>query len=469
MEKQSSISRLREKCSNTVESIFHVNQNGSTVRTEITAGITSFMTMAYILAVNPSILSSAGMDRNAVFVATALSAAIGTLIMAFIAKYPFALAPGMGLNAYFTYTVCIGMDIPWQAALAAVFIEGLIFIGFSLFSVREEIFNAIPQQLKTAISAGIGLFIAFIGFQNANIIVGDSSTDIALFHFAGCNFKTEGITVILALIGICITSIFLIINLRGAILWGILATWLLGMACEALMLYVPDPSIGAYSVIPLSIFSVNLDISPTFMQFWKFSWSSINLLDFATIVFAFLCIDTFDTVGTVTGCAKKADMLDKDGNLPRLNRVLLADAIATSVGACLGTSTTTTFVESASGIEEGGRTGLTAFTTGILFVLALIFSPIFLSIPSFATAPALIIVGCSMMKSVKDLLFNDLREFIPACLCMFFMVFSYSIANGIAAGFISYVIINLFTGRGKKVHWIMYAVSILFMLKYALI
>lgn len=455
-----------------LEKLFHLKENCTDVKTEVLAGITTFMTMAYILAVNPSILGDAGMDSGAVFTATALASMIATLFMAAFANYPFVLAPGMGLNAYFAYTVVLQMGYSWQMALAAVFIEGIVFIVLSLTNVREAIFNAIPMNLKHAVSVGIGIFIAFIGMQNAKIIV-DSATLVSLYSFKGSVqagiFFSEGITVVLALAGILITGILLIKNVKGNILWGILITWGLGIIFQLTGLYQINPDLGCYSLLP--DFSGGLSVpslAPTLMQL---DFKGILSLDFFVVMFAFLFVDLFDTLGTLIGVASKADMLDKDGKLPRIRGALLADAVGTSVGAVLGTSTTTTFVESASGVAEGGRTGLTAVTAAILFGLSLFLSPIFLAIPSFATAPALVIVGFLMMTSITKINFADYTEAIPSYIAITAMPFMYSISEGIAMGVISYVILNLATGKAseKKISPLMYILAILFILKYILL
>jgi len=452
-----------------LEKFFKLKENKTDVRTEVMAGITTFMTMAYILAVNPSILGDAGMDRNAVLLATALASFIGTALMALLANYPFALAPGMGLNAYFAYTVVIGMGYSWQVALLAVFVEGLIFIILSVTNVREAIFNAIPLTLKYAVSGGIGLFIAFIGLQNAKVIVNSDSTLLTYQTFKGENFSSVGMGALLALIGVVITGILIVKNVKGNILFGILLTWVLGIICELLGLYVPNPELGMYSVIPTAFVSFDFSsLGQTFGQVFKADMGSIRIFDFITILFAFLFVDIFDTLGTLIGVAAKADMLDKDGKLPRIKGALMADAVATSVGAVFGTSTTTTFVESASGVSEGGRTGLTSITTGFLFLLAVVFSPLFLSIPSFATAPALIIVGFFMIANVVKINFDNAVEAIPAFLTIAFMPLCYSISEGIAVGVISYTLLNLCTGKAKenKVSVLMYVLTVLFILKY---
>ena len=452
-----------------LEKFFKLKENRTDVKTEIMAGITTFMTMAYILAVNPSILSAAGMDANAVLIATALAAFVGTAMMALFANYPFALAPGMGLNAYFAYTVVLNMGYSWQIALMAVFVEGLVFIVLSLTNVREAIFNAIPMTLKSAVSVGIGLFIAFIGLQNAKIVVNSDATLLTYQTFKGDTFHSIGIGAILALIGVLVTAILLVRKIKGGILLGIIITWVLGIICELTGIYVPNPDAGMYSVIPSAIVSFDFSsFGHTFGQVFKADFSNIRILDFIVVMFAFLFVDLFDTLGTLIGVASKAAMLDKDGKLPRIKGALMADAVATSVGAVFGTSTTTTYVESASGVTEGGRTGLTAITTGILFLLALIFSPLFLTIPSFATAPALIIVGFYMMGAVVKINFDDMAEAIPAFLCIIAMPLAYSISEGIAIGVISWTLLNLLTGkaRDKKISILMYVLTVLFILKY---
>lgn len=455
-----------------LERVFKLQENHTNAKTEIMAGITTFMTMAYILAVNPSILSATGMDANAILIATSLSAFIGTALMALLANYPFALAPGMGLNAYFAYTVVLKMGYTWQMALMAVFAEGLIFIVLSLTNVREAIFNAIPATLKSAVSVGIGLFIAFVGLQNAKLIVNSDSTLLTYQSFKGETFHSVGVGAILALIGVLIIAVMLVKKVKGAILYGILITWILGIVCELCGVYIPDAEAGMYSVIPTSFVSFDFSaLGQTFGQVFKVDFSGLNVLDFFAVMFAFLFVDLFDTLGTLIGVASKADMLDENGRLPRIKGALLADAIATSVGAVLGTSTTTTYVESASGVTEGGRTGLTAMTTGVLFLLAVIFSPLFLTIPSFATAPALIVVGFYMLGAVAKIDFDDLSDAIPAFLTIVAMPLAYSISEGIAIGVISWTLLNLITGkaREKKISPLMYVLTVLFILKYILL
>lgn len=453
-----------------LDKIFHLKENHTDVKTEVMAGITTFMTMAYILAVNPNILSASGMDRGAIFTATALSSFIATCLMALLSNYPFVLAPGMGLNAYFTYTVVLGMGYTWQQALSAVFAEGIIFILLSLTNVREAIFNSIPMNLKHAVSVGIGLFIAFIGLQNAKIVVGNDSTLVSIFSFkssvAEGTFSSQGITVLLALIGVLVTAILLAKNVKGGILWGILITWILGILCQLTHLYVPNADLGYYSLLP--DFSNGISVPSMMPTFMKMDFSIVFSLDFVVIMFAFLFVDMFDTLGTLIGVASKADMLDKDGKLPRIKGALLSDAVGTTVGAMCGTSTVTTFVESASGVAEGGRTGLTSLVAAVLFGLSLLLSPIFLAIPSFATAPALIVVGYLMLTSVTKIDFNDMTEAIPCFIAIIAMPFMYSISEGISMGVISYVVINVITGKTKekKISLLMYILAVLFVLKY---
>ena len=454
-----------EKFSKLMENTFKLRENGTTVKTEIIAGVTTFMTMAYILAVNPNILSSTGMDHGAVFTATALAAFLGTLLMALFANYPFALAPGMGLNAYFAYTVVLGYGYSWQAALTAVFAEGIIFIVLSLTNVREAIFNSIPVSLKSAVSVGIGLFIAFIGLQNAKIVLPNSSTVAGLYSLSSYNANLQSAATLNGTEYVAGTFN----DVKGNILWGILATWILGMICQACGLYVPNPANGFYSLFP--DFSSGLSIPSLAPIFGKLDFSILKTGEFFVIMFAFLFVDMFDTIGTLIGVSSKANMLDKSGKLPRIKGALMADAVATCAGAVLGTSTTTTFVESASGVSEGGRTGLTAVTTAILFGLALFLSPIFLAIPSFATAPALIVVGFYMLTNVVNIDFSDLSEAIPCYICIGAMPFFYSISEGIAMGVISYVAIQILSGKAKekKISVIMYILAVLFILKYLLL
>ena len=447
--------------------VFKLSQNRTTVKTEVVAGITTFMTMAYILAVNPSILSAAGMDPTAVLLATAIASFVGTLCMAFMANLPFVLSAGMGLNAYLAYTVVLGMGYSWQVALFAVFVEGLIFIVLSLTNVREAIFNAIPLTLKRGVSVGIGLFIAFIGLQNSGLAV-DSTTLVTITSFTE-NFNTHGICALLALVGLLITAALHIKNVKGSILIGIIATWGLGIICQLAGLYVPNADTGFYSVIPTSFVSIDFSkLGQTFGQCFRVDFGSISILDFVVVIFAFLFVDLFDTLGTLIGVATKAKMLDEDGHLPGIKPALMADAVGTSVGAVLGTSTVTTFVESASGVGAGGRTGLTALVAGLLFLLSTLFAPLFITIPAFATAPALIMVGFLMVSSVTEIRFDDdnLTEAIPAYIAIIAMPLFYSISEGISLGIISYVVLNVVTGNGKKINPLMYILAVLFILKY---
>ena len=448
------------------EKVFKLSENKTNVKTEVMAGITTFMTMAYILAVNPSILSAAGMDPTAVLLATALASFIGTAAMALMANLPFALSAGMGLNAYMAYTVCLGMGYSWQVALLAVFVEGLIFIVLSLTNIREAIFNAIPLALKRGVSVGIGLFIAFIGLQNAGLCV-DGATLVELVDFTQ-NFTSKGISALLCVIGVLITAALYIKNVKGSILIGIVATWGLGMICQLVGLYVPNAELGCYSLFPAMALTDFSKLGTTVGQCFTVDFSVIKPLDFIVIIFAFLFVDIFDTLGTLIGVATKADMLDEEGRLPKIKPALLADSIGTTVGAILGTSTVTTFVESASGVADGGRTGLTAMVTGLLFLVSMFFAPIFTAIPSFATAPALIMVGFLMFSGITELKFEDdkLTETIPAYLAILAMPLFYSISEGISLGIISYVVLNVVAGKAKKVTPLMYILALLFVLKY---
>ena len=450
-----------------LEKTFHLKEHNTNVKTEILAGITTFMTMAYILAVNPTVLSASGMDSGAIFTATAISACFATFLMAAFSNYPFALAPGMGLNAFFAYTVVLNMGYSWQTALAAVFVEGIIFIVLSLTNVREAIFNCIPQSLKYGVTCGIGLFITFIGLQNSKLVV-DSSTLVSIFPFKKAiedgSIYSQGMGAILAFIGIILTVVLLVKKVPGAILIGILGTWILGIIFEIVGIYIPNAELGMYSVLPDFSNGISVpSIAPTLM---KMDFSGLLSLNFVTIMLSFLFVDLFDTLGTLIGVASKADMLDKDGKLPRIRGALLADAIGTTAGAMLGTSTVTTFVESSSGVMLGGRTGLTSVTSAVLFGLSLFLSPIFLAIPSFATAPALVIVGLMMLSSITRINFDDMAEAAPAFVALIAMPFMYSISEGIALGVISYVVINASIGKAKKVHPLMYVLAIAFVLKY---
>ncbi|MCK5129318.1 MAG: NCS2 family permease [Clostridiales bacterium] len=440
-----------------MEKLFKLKQHNTNIKTEILAGITTFLTMAYILAVNPLFLSgimmggSTGMDINALFTATAVAAIIGTLCMAFFANYPIALASGMGLNAFFASIVLGG--ISWQIVLTAILLEGLVFILLSLFKFRESIVNAIPKNLKLAITAGIGLFIAVIGLGSAGISMGANLTSPV---------------VILSVVGVLVIGTLVHFKVKGAILWGILITYALGIGAQAIGWYVPNPDMGLFSLYPSGIFSMPPSLKPLFFKF-DFSGAWKLGLDFAVIVFAFLMVDMFDTIGTLVGVASQADLLDEDGNLPRAKGALLADAVGTTAGAVLGTSTVTSYIESAAGVGEGGRTGLTSVSTAVMFGIALFFSPLFLAIPAFATAPALIIVGLMMMKSIKNIDFTDYTEAIPAFLAIIVMPIASSIADGIMFAFISWTILKLVTGQAKKIHWVMYVVSALFILKLILL
>ncbi len=423
-----------------MEKLFKLSERNTSLKTELIAGLTTFLTMAYILIVNPLILSDAGMDMGAVFTATALSSAIATLVMAFMANLPFALAPGMGLNAFLAYTVVLGMGYSWQFALTAVFFEGIIFIILTIFNIREAIVNSIPKNIKNAISVGIGLFIAFIGLQNAGIIV-DGSTLVVLGDI------TKGAPLV-AIIGLVVTGILLAYKVRGALLIGIVATTIIGIPFG-----VTTYAGGSY--MPPSL-------APTF---WQFEFHNLLTLDFLVVMFTFLFVDMFDTVGTLIGCATKANMIQEDGSIPNCKEALFADAIGTTVGAVLGTSTVTTFVESSAGVAEGGRTGLTALTVAILFLISLFLSPLFLSIPSAATAPTLILVGLFMMSPVKNIDFDDYTEGIPAFLCIIFMPLAYSIADGIMFGVLSWIILKLCTGKAKQITVMTIIISVLFLLK----
>ncbi len=451
-----------------MEKFFKLNENNTTFRTEVIAGITTFMTMAYILAVNPSLLANefgSNMDATAVLIATCLASFVGTMAMALLANYPFALAPGMGLNAYFSFTVCGAMGYSWQVALTAVFVEGIIFIVLSLTNVREAIFDAIPSTLKKGVSAGIGLFIAFIGLQGAHIAVANDSTLVSYVDFAG-NWHTQGICAVLALLGLMLTAVLYIKGVKGSILIGIVATWVLGMLAQAAGIYTVDPENGFYSLYPALAFTDFSAIGLTFGQCFQADFSGVSIFNFIVILLSFLFVDMFDTIGTLIGVSSKAGMLDKDDKLPRIKPALLADAIATSVGAVFGTSTTTTFVESSAGVGEGARTGLASVVTGFLFLIAIFFAPVFTAIPGFATAPALIFVGFLMVSAILQVDFDDAAEAVPAYLCMVAMPLVYSISEGIAIGVISYVIINVICGKSRKITPLMYVLSLLFICKY---
>jgi len=424
-----------------MEKWFKLKEHKTTIKTELLAGLTTFLTMAYILIVNPLILSDAGMDFGGVFTATALSAAIATLVMAFTANLPFALAPGMGLNAFFAYTVVLGMGYSWEFALTAVFLEGIIFIVLTILNVREAIVNSIPANIKKAISVGIGLFIAFIGLQNAGIIVDDGATLVIMGDI------TSG-TALLAVIGLIVTGILLAFKVRGALLIGIVATTIIGIPFGA-------TSAPQGSWLPPSLAPV----------FFKFDFSQVFSFDMLIVLFTFLFVDMFDTVGTLIGVSTKANLIDKDGNIPKVKQALLADAIGTTVGAMLGTSTVTTYVESSAGVAEGGKTGLSALSTGILFLVALFLAPLFLAVPGAATAPALILVGLFMITPVKDIDFTNYTEAIPAFLTLIFMPLTYSIADGIMIGMLSWIFLKLLTGNVKSINLMTIIVGVLFLLK----
>jgi len=429
-----------------LDKFFKLSENKTTVKTEVIAGITTFMTMAYILAVNPDILSATGMDKGALFTATAISAAIGTLVMALWAKLPFALAPGMGLNAFFAFGVCIGMGMKWEFALTAVFLEGILFILMTAFNIRELIINAIPSSIKNAISVGIGLFIAFIGMKNAGIIVANDATFVHLGDM-------KSAAVLLALGGIMVTGVLLALKVKGALLIGMIATTIVGIPLGVTQLPHFDFSVPSISSIA-----------------WKFDWSwtsnAEGIFTMITVLFTFLFVDMFDTVGTLIGVSTKAKMINKDGRIPNVKQALMADSIGTTVGAALGTSTVTTYVESAAGVAEGGRTGLTALTTAGLFILALFLSPLFLMIPAAATAPALVLVGVMMMTPIQNLDLDDFTEFIPAFFTLIMMPLTFSIAEGIVFGILSYVVLKLLSGKYKDISIIAYVLAVLFALKF---
>ncbi len=448
-----------------IEKLFKLRENHTDVRTEVIGGVTTFMTMAYILAVNPSMLSAAGMDATAVLMATCLASFVGTAVMALLANYPFALAPGMGLNAYFAFTVCGAYGYDWRVALLAVFAEGIIFIILSLTSVREAIFNAIPSGLKKGVSAGIGLFIAFVGLQGAHVIVNSDSTLTTYVNFAS-QFRTYGICALLAIIGTLLIAVLYAKNVKGSILIGIVATWVLGMLCQAAGIYAVDVENGFYSLYPTFAITNFSALSQTFGQCFAGDFSNVSIANFIVVLLAFLFVDMFDTIGTLVGVATKADMLDENEKLPNIKQALLADAIATSAGAVLGTSTTTTFVESSAGVGAGARTGLASMVTGLLFLVSIFFAPIFTAIPGFATAPALIFVGFLMVSSILHVDFDDLTEAVPAYLCMLAMPLAYSISEGIAIGVISYVAVNACCGKTKKIAPLMYVLAVLFICKY---
>ena len=453
-----------------LENLFKLKENHTSVKTEVIAGITTFMTMAYILAVNPNVLSAAGMDPTAVLLATCIASFIGTLCMGLTANLPFVLSAGMGLNAYLAYTVVGVMGYHWQVALLAVFVEGLIFIVLSLTNVREAIFDAIPLNLKKGVSVGIGIFIAFIGLQNAKLVVGNDSTLLTITDFTK-DFHSAGICSLLAVIGLLITVILYIKKVPGSILIGILATWIIGMICQVTGIYVPDINAEYYSLFPTFEMTDFSKLGETFGKCFQYDLSKVGIFNFIAVVLSFLFVDLFDTLGTLVGVSTKAGMLDEEGKLPEIKPALMADAIATTSGAVLGTSTVTTFVESSSGVAAGGRTGLTAIVAGFLFLISTLFSPIFTAIPSFATAPALIMVGFLMFGAISDIKFTDdnMTEAVPAYLCIIAMPLFYSISEGISIGIISYVILNVACGKAKKITPLMYVLAVLFILKYAVL
>ena len=451
-----------------LEKLFKLKENNTSVKTEIIAGITTFMTMAYILAVNPSILSDAGMDATAVLLATALASFLGSACMAFMANLPFVLSAGMGLNAYLAYTVVLSYGYSWQVALLEVFAEGIIFIILSLTNVREAIFNAIPFDLKKGVSVGIGMFIAFIGLQNAGLVVRDDTTLVKIVDFTE-NFNTAGIYAILAVVGLFITVILYIKKVKGAILIGILSTWLLGIICQAAGIYIPNAKAGYDTLFPNVSMTDFRKLGETFGQCFNVDFHSVGVANFIVVICAFLFVDMFDTLGTLIGVSTKANMLDESNRLPGIKPALLADAIATTAGAVLGTSTVTTFVESSAGVAAGGRTGLTAIVAGLLFLVSTFFAPIFTAIPSFATAPALLMVGFFMFGTISDIKFTDdnMTEAVPAYLCILAMPLFYSISEGISIGIISYVLLNTICGKVKKVTPLMYVLAVLFVFKYS--
>ena len=454
-----------------LDRLFHLKERGTTVRTELLAGVTAFVTAAYVLAVNPSVMSAAGMDSGAVFTATALVCFLGTVVMALLTNYPFVLVPSMGLNAYFAYTVVLGMGYTWEVALAAIFLEGLVFAVISMTSLRDKIFDAIPLNLKYAISAGIGLFITIIGLKSSGLVVSSSATLVSIFSFTGSmadgTFNTAGISVVLFFAGLVITAVLMAKNVKGNILLGIFITWILGIVCELCGLYVPDPAAGYASLLP--DFSRGLavpSLAPTFM---KMDFSQIANLGFLVVTFAFLLTSLFDTVGSLIGLGAKAGLLDEEGNMPGVRGAMASESVATMVAGVLGNSATCCSVEVAAGIAEGGRTGLMTLTTAVLFLLSMFLSPIFLAIPSFATAPALVIVGFLMASSLLKIDFDHATEGIPAFLCFMGMPLCYSIVEGISLGIISYVLINLLSGNRKKISPMMYVLAVVFVVKYILI
>ena len=446
--------------------LFKFEQNRTCLKTELLAGLTTFVTMSYILAVNPDILSAAGMDKSAILFATAIASFVGCVLMGVFTNYPFALAPGLGLNAYFAYTVCLGMGYSYKFALLAVFVEGLIFVALSVTGFREAMVEAIPASLKQGISAGIGLFIVFIGLQGANLIVGNDSTLVSLVDF-NAGFSAQGLPALLAVLGLLLICVLSYKQVKGAVLLGIVATWLLGIVCELTGLLSVGGDTGLASLLPdFSGFSLGA-VTQNLGSCFAFRDMSFRWMDFIVVVFTFLYMDMFDTMGTLIGVSNDTGMLDANGTLPKAKGAFLSDAIATSVGAVFGTSTTTTFVESAAGVAVGGRTGLTAIVAGLLFLLSVFLYPLFVAIPSFATAPALMYVGFQMLKIITKFDFKDLLDFVPALLCVTVMAFSYSISDGIGAGIISYAVLALATGKGKRVSVFMFVLALAFIAKYA--
>ena len=428
-----------------LEKLFHLSKNKTTVKTEILAGITTFLTMAYILVVNPSILSQSGMDISAVFTATALASCIGTLIMAFVANYPFGMAPGMGLNAFFTFTICLTMKFSWQTALAASLIEGLIFLFLNLFKVRQVIIDSVPQTLKYAISIGIGFFIAFIGLQDSGIIVANQATLVGLASL-------KSVTVLLAFFGVVLIAVLYHKNVKGSFIIGMLVVYVLGI-------------IFGVAKLPTGIVSLPPSVAPVFMQF---DFKSAMVIGIIPAIMTMLFIDIFDSIGTLIGLASKAGYLDEKGNVLNADKVLTADAVGSTIGACLGTSTPVAFIESAAGIAEGGRTGLAGLTIAALFFLSLFFSPILTAIPGFASGPVLIVLGLLMMEPITKIDFSDFTEGLPVFLTLILTLLTYSITDGLAFGFISYVLIKIFTGKSKEIPKAMYVISILFIIMFAI-
>lgn len=447
-----------------MEKFFKLQEHGTNVKTEVVAGITTFLSMVYILAVNPSLLSASGLNSAAVFTATAISATFATLIMAFYANYPVALASGMGLNAYFSFSVCIpmaqaGIQDPWKIALTAVFVEGIIFVLLSLTNFREKLVNDVPQNLKYGITAGIGLFIVIIGLKGAGIVTADPSTLVSMGTVQSPQF-------ILALVGFLIIALLVHFDIKGAVLIGILSTWILGMIAQATGWYQIDIEAGAYSLYPVFSAKNIIPHAPTLFAF-NFKWIGENLVEFIVITFSFLFVDLFDTVGTLIGVASKGNLLDENGNLPKAKQALMSDALGTIAGACLGTSTVTSFVESSAGVASGGRTGLTSLTTAALFIVALFFSPIFLAIPGFATTPALVYVGLLMLSAIKNMSFDgEIADTVSGFLAIVMMPFTYSIANGIMFGLLSWVILKICTGKVKDIAPVMWISAALFVIRF---